>query len=121
MLLIYVFDYMIMADKNASDSSDQTEEASGLGMFFTMGVTDINLVCVFIHGIFTRITFIGFFYFSLPILLKTDYTYADIGRMMMFYSVPSVLFGRCYKQTDQENRTQQNVRHRIQYSGGVFF
>ncbi|WP_321493347.1 MFS transporter [uncultured Desulfobacter sp.] len=92
-LLIYVFDYMIMADKSASDLSDQTEETSGLGTFFAMGVTDMNLICVFIHGIFTRITFIGFFYFSLPILLKTDYTYADIGRMMMFYSVPSVLFG----------------------------
>jgi len=92
-LMIYVFDYMIMADKSAVDSSDPAEETSGLGTFFARGVTDINLICVFIHGIFTRITFIGFFYFSLPILLKTDYSYADIGRMMMFYSVPSVLFG----------------------------
>ena len=92
-LLIYVFDYMIMADKKGVGKSTPEEEKKGLAQFFRMGATDVNLICVFIHGIFTRITFVGFFYFSLPILLKVDFTFADIGRMMMFYSVPSVLFG----------------------------
>ena len=92
-LMIYVFDYMIMADKSVADPSGDAQELSGLGAFFSSGLTDMNLICVFIHGIVTRITFIGFFYFSLPILLKADFTYADIGRMMMFYSIPSVLFG----------------------------
>ncbi len=92
-LLIYVFDYMIMADKNSgTETAEQATEKVGLGSFFRAGMTDANLICVFIHGIFTRITFVGFFYFSLPVLLKPDFAYADIGRIMMFYSVPSILF-----------------------------
>ncbi len=92
-LLIYVFDYMIMGDKSyGTKSTDQALDKVGLGQFFRTGATDVNLICLFVHGIFTRITFIGFFYFSLPVLLKPDFAYADIGRIMIFYCVPSVLF-----------------------------
>ena len=90
-LLIYVFDYMIRDDKTAI-SEPSPAEGAGLGAFFRTGCSDINLICIFVHGIFTRITFIGFFYFSLPIFLKADFAYGDIGRIMMFYSLPSVLF-----------------------------
>ncbi|HCY86806.1 MAG TPA: hypothetical protein DHV36_16875, partial [Desulfobacteraceae bacterium] len=91
-LLIYVFDYMIMADKTGNNLSAPDVKTAGLTRFFRTGITDANLICLFVHGIFTRITFIGFFYFSLPVLLKPDFAYADIGRIMMFYSIPSVLF-----------------------------
>lgn len=92
-LVIYVFDYMIMDDKIQVGNASVDEEKKGLGPFFRMGSTDINLICVFSHGIFTRMTFQGFYYFSLPILLKADFSFADIGRMMVFYSIPSILFG----------------------------
>ena len=91
-LMIYVFDYMIMADKTSDIQPVRKGKTTGLTQFFRTGITDANLICLFIHGIFTRITFIGFFYFSLPVLLKPDFAYADIGRIMMFYSIPSVLF-----------------------------
>ena len=93
-LFIYLFDHMIMADKSCGiKPADPALEKVGLGKFFHTGATELNLICLFAHGIFTRITFIGFYYFSLPVLLKPDFSYADIGRIMMFYSVPSVLFG----------------------------
>ncbi|MCG8564242.1 MAG: MFS transporter [Desulfobacterales bacterium] len=91
-LVIYAFDYMIRDDKVSLSTDKAPEKGGGLGLFFKAGSRDVNLVCIFIHGIFTRITFIGFFYFSLPIFLKADFLYADIGRIMMFYSLPSVLF-----------------------------
>ncbi len=97
-LLIFVFDYMILADKadiqqtTVKESSPGSSEPSGLTAFFRQGARDVNLVCVLMHGIFTRIIFIGYFYYSVPILLKPDFAYADIGRIMMFYTLPSVLF-----------------------------
>jgi len=97
-LLIFVFDYMILADKadiqQASVNSKEQNPAdqTGLTAFFRLGIRDLNLICVLMHGIFTRIIFIGYFYYSVPILLKPDFAYADIGRIMMFYTLPSVLF-----------------------------
>jgi predicted MFS family arabinose efflux permease len=96
-LLIFVFDYMILADKadiqpaSARPGEPDSSEPAGLTDFFKRGATDLNLVCVLLHGIFTRIIFIGYFYYSVPILLKPDFAYADIGRIMMFYTLPSVL------------------------------
>jgi hypothetical protein len=98
-LLIFVFDYMILADKVdthhqafAKDQEQNPADQTGLTAFFRLGIRDLNLICVLMHGIFTRIIFIGYFYYSVPILLKPDFAYADIGRIMMFYTLPSVLF-----------------------------
>ncbi len=97
-LLIFVFDYMILADKadiqqaSINNPEQHPADQTGLTAFFRLGIRDLNLVCVLMHGIFTRIIFIGYFYYSVPILLKPDFAYADIGRIMMFYTLPSVLF-----------------------------
>jgi len=97
-LLIFVFDYMILADKadihlsSAGEGNSGRSDQTGLTAFFKQGMKDVNLICVLLHGIFTRIIFIGYFYYSVPILLKPDFAYADIGRIMMFYTLPSVLF-----------------------------
>lgn len=97
-LLIFVFDYMILADKAevqqppvGTDSGSVPGQA-GLTAFFRHGIRDMNLMCVLMHGIITRIVFIGYFYYSVPILLRPDFAYADIGRIMIFYTLPSVLF-----------------------------
>ncbi len=92
-LVIYLFDYMIFSDKVSVTKAEAKVPSSGLKMFFKIGITDLNLICIFIHGIFTRITFIGFFYYSVPVFLKPSFAFADIGRIMMFYSLPSVLLG----------------------------
>jgi MFS family permease len=97
-LLIFVFDYMILADKadihlsSVGKAKPGGADQTGLAAFFKQGVRDVNLICVLLHGIFTRIIFIGYFYYSVPVLLKPDFAYADIGRIMMFYTLPSVLF-----------------------------
>lgn len=92
-LLIYLFDYMILSDKVSVTQAEKKRSSSGLKLFFKTGITDINLICIFIHGIFTRITFVGFFYYAVPVFLKPFFSFADIGRIMMFYSLPSVLLG----------------------------
>jgi MFS family permease len=110
-LLIFVFDYMILADKafvqEVSDkkNSGHDSEKMGLTAFFQSGIRDMNLICVMLHGIITRIIFIGYFYYSLPILLQPDFVYADIGRIMMFYTLPSVLLAGFL------NRRIQYIRH----------
>ncbi len=122
-LLIFVFDYMIMADKShVTKPTDQALEKVGLGLFFRTGATDVNLICLFVHGIFTRITFIGFFYFSLPVLLKPDFAYADIGRIMMFYCVPSVLFAGFLNKRIGHSKTSVVVSNiMVGIAFGLFF
>ncbi len=91
-LLIFVFDYMIMADKTSIGSPVAKVRELGLTAFFKTGIKDKNLLCIMLHGIITRIIFVGYFYYCLPIFLKPDFMYGDIGRIMMFYGLPSILF-----------------------------
>lgn len=92
MLIILFFDYLILSDDKSTDIKTINNNSFGVRNFFQHGMHDSNLICVMLHGILTRITFIGFFYYSLPIILKPDFAYSDIGRMMMLYGIPSVLF-----------------------------
>ncbi|MCA1794815.1 MAG: MFS transporter, partial [Desulfobacteraceae bacterium] len=111
-LLIFVFDYMILADKAfvkevIPDKKNSGHDAAkiGLTVFFQSGIRDMNLICVMLHGIITRIIFIGYFYYALPILLQPNFVYSDIGRIMMFYTLPSVLLAGFL------NRRIRQIRH----------
>lgn len=93
-LLIYLFDYMILSDKtHGARETESSGKENGLGEFFRTGLSDTNLICIFVHGIFTRITFIGFYYYAIPIFLKPDFSFGNIGRIMMFYTLPAVFLG----------------------------
>ena len=106
-LLIFVFDYMIMADKTVLDEPERNGQNLGLAGFFKSGITDKNLIFIMCHGIITRIIFVGYFYYCLPIFLKQDFSYGDIGRIMMFYGLPSILFAGLL------NRQIKKIKHSL--------
>ncbi len=70
---------------------------------------DRNLLAVMLHGIVTRIMLIGFYYYSLPIFLKTQFTYADIGRIMMFYGLTSVVMATWLNRYIQHARQSKSA------------
>ncbi|MEE9537161.1 MAG: hypothetical protein V3V51_06940, partial [Desulfobacterales bacterium] len=49
-----------------------------------------NLLAIMAHGIVTRIMLVGFYYYCIPIFLKTKFAYSDIGRIMMFYALTNI-------------------------------
>jgi len=91
--MIFVFGYMVFSQHTVPRSSTENVEKTGITSFLKYAFFDRNLICILLHGVVTRITLIGFFYYSLPILLKIDFTYSDIGRIMMFYGLPSIFLG----------------------------
>jgi len=103
-LVILFFDYMILSDDKSSSINIIDDNSFGVADFIKNGIHDTNLICILSHGILTRITFIGFFYYSLPIILKPDFSYADIGRMMMFYGIPSILFASYLNKKLKQNK-----------------
>jgi predicted MFS family arabinose efflux permease len=91
-LIIFIFDYMVLSKNLPTGKRIENIEKIGVLNFLRYGYNDKNLYCILLQSVITRITFIGFFYYSLPIVLKSDFTYSDIGRIMMFYGLPSILF-----------------------------
>jgi predicted MFS family arabinose efflux permease len=91
-LLIFFFDYMVLSKNLPIGNRVENIEKIGVLNFLKHGFNDKNLICILLQSVITRITFIGFFYYSLPIVLKADFTYSDIGRIMMFYGLPGILF-----------------------------
>lgn len=91
-LLIFIFDYMVLSKNLPTDKRIENVEKIGVLNFLRYGFNDKNLFCILLQSVITRITFIGFFYYSLPIILEPDFTYSDIGRIMMFYGLPSIFF-----------------------------
>ncbi len=120
-LVILLFDYLVLADNAPIKQSTEDNATFGIKEFLRYGIYDKNLICLILHGILTRVTFIGFFYYSLPIILKPDFVYADIGRMMMFYGIPSILFA---SYLNKKIKTPSQSKFFVVYSNillGIFF
>ncbi|SLM31167.1 membrane hypothetical protein [Desulfamplus magnetovallimortis] len=62
-----------------------------IALFARLLFRDGELVSIFIQGIVTRIIFIGFFYYTMPIFLRNYFSFSDVGRIMMFYAISSIL------------------------------
>ena len=120
-LVILFFDYLILSEDESTDIKAMNDDSFGVINFFKVGIYDKNLICIMLHGILTRITFIGFFYYSLPLILKPDFAYADIGRMMMFYGVPSILFASYLNKKIKESKQSKFYIGYVNLILGLFF
>lgn len=90
MVFVFLFTYAVFAGKEASAKESDKPEGN-LSDFFKYCIRDKSLMVVAIHGIVTRIMFVGFLYYSLPVLLKIEFSYSDIGRIMMTYGLTCIL------------------------------
>lgn len=120
-LIILFFDYLILSEDESTDIKATDNDSFGVINFFKLGIYDKNLICIMFHGILTRITFIGFFYYSLPIILKPDFAYSDIGRMMMLYGIPSILFASYLSNKIKKSKHIHSYIGYINILLGLFF
>lgn len=96
LLIVLQFAYMVFKDSDSdnnvsSDMDTNTKEEKNIPLFMKLMVKDRELIAIFFQGIVTRVIFIGLFYYTLPIFLKQFFSFSDVGRIMMFYTLSSIL------------------------------
>ncbi len=99
LLIVLKFAHMVFGDYSTisegvtakSEGAAAKKEEKNIALFMKLLLRDSELVTIFIQGIVTRIVFIGFFYYMLPIFLKQYFSFSDIGRIMIFYAISSIL------------------------------
>lgn len=89
MMFVLFFSYIVFSDQPAPSGVEPSGH-SGIGDFLRGCVRDRNVVAVMLQGVVTRIMLIGFYYYALPIFLRGEFTYSDIGRIMMFYGLTNI-------------------------------
>lgn len=75
----------------SNDKNSKAVERKNIPLLFKLMLKDIELASIFFQGIVTRVIFIGLFYYTLPIFLKQFFSFSDVGRIMMFYTLSSIL------------------------------
>ncbi len=90
MIFVFIFAYLVFADYSSSTDKTEKDTGRGLGKFIILGIKDRNLLAIMAHGVVTRIMLVGFYYYCIPIFLKTKFAYSDIGRIMMFYALTNI-------------------------------
>ncbi len=91
MLFVIIFAYLVFAHQPPPDAGVEKSVNTGLIKFMATGIRDRNLMAVMAHGMITRVMFVGFYYFCIPLFLKAKFTYSDMGRIMMFYGLVNIL------------------------------
>lgn len=102
MIIVLKFAHMVfgdydpeLADLSLQQSGKREKQGerkkAGFGFLFRMLLKDGELFFIFIQGIMTRVIFIGLFYYTVPIFLKKYFSFSDVGRIMMFYSLSSIV------------------------------
>ncbi len=90
LIFVFIFTWIVFNDKTENGRKAPPTTIS-LAQTLRLLVRDKNLVAIVFHGIITRMLLVGYLYYSLPIFLKTGFTYSDIGRVMMSYGLTCVL------------------------------
>ncbi len=120
LLIVLKFAHMVFKDYGEKDNhleelkNEQSVEKSGkvteqknIPLLFKLMLKDIEIVSIFFQGIVTRVIFIGLFYYTLPIFLKQFFSFSDVGRIMMFYTLSSILLSTWL------NKFVKEVKHSI--------
>jgi predicted MFS family arabinose efflux permease len=108
LLLVLVFAYLVFSDQPAP-SEVAPAQSEGLRQFMSLGLRDQKLLAVMFQGVITRIMLLGFYYYSIPIFLRVKFTYADIGRIMMFYGLTTIFFASFLNRYIKELKQSKNA------------
>ena len=89
LLFVFIFTFFVFSDKNVAHTVEK-EARGNFSAFFSHFIKDRNAMAITLHGIVTRLIFVGFLYYSIPIFLKAKFSFSDIGRIMMLYGLTCI-------------------------------
>ena len=110
LLIVLKFSHMVFKDYGSDDDiavATGSTEQKNIPLLLKLMFKDVELMSVFFQGVITRIIFIGLFYYTLPIFLKQFFSFSDVGRIMMFYTLSSILLSTWL------NKFVKGARHSI--------
>jgi MFS family permease len=91
LIFVFLFAHFVFAERPVFLKDDRGKRESGLARFVSLCMKDRRIIAVILQGIITRIMLVGFYYYAIPIFLRSQFAFSDIGRIMMFYGLTSIL------------------------------
>ncbi len=89
LLFVFIFTFSVFSNKEVTPKKESVTKGS-FAIYFNHFIKDRNAIAITLHGVVTRMIFVGFLYYSIPIFLKERFSFSDIGRIMMLYGLTCI-------------------------------